>query len=118
MSQYKSTEIVEAIQLPSKENWNLVPFLEWAQSHGLSGFSIYPDRVCLTSMGGGACPNEWVIKHETGFFTLAPEDFEKRYVLVAKNKRVPWRTIADEPELIRDGASCKQKENEHHDKSR
>jgi len=59
----KYIEVVEAFQIPPEDNFDLVPFIEWAQKVGLEGFEVNLTNVVIEGTVK-VFPGDWIVAYK------------------------------------------------------
>lgn len=86
MKYRKKPVVIEAFHLPAEGDWEVDPFLEWAEEHGLHNYTSGRDEsIIIETLEGSmqADPGDWIIKGVAGeFYPCKPEIFEQTYEAV------------------------------------
>lgn len=95
----KKPVVIEAFQLPAVDDWNIAPFMDWAEEQGLHNYTSGRDEsIVIETLEGSmqADPGDWIIKGVAGeFYPCKPEIFEQTYE--QETQELPLRV--DAPKL-------------------
>lgn len=74
---------VEAFQLPRRDDFDVEPFLQWAEAVGLTEYESGRDQALIIHTSGEALealPGDWIVKYQPGVFaTYPPALFAERF---------------------------------------
>jgi len=82
MKYRKKPVVIEAFQLPEARDWDVDPFIRWADKNGLEYTSGRDGSIGIETLEGvmPGSPGDWFIKGVQGeFYPCTPDIFEQTH---------------------------------------